>query len=103
MPALVLNTGNNTVKAVSTFQVIYTPFVYFYTNLLFHQANKSPQGLQTLNDFVGGKDVELAIAGTTNSTSIASLASAMESLNISANLPALQTKLLDTAALEILP
>ncbi|KAJ7209536.1 hypothetical protein GGX14DRAFT_451849 [Mycena pura] len=86
MPGLVLNTGNNTVKAVSTVQ-----------------ANKSPQGLQTLDDFVGGKDVELAIAGTTNSTPIASLASAMESLNISANLPALQTKLLDTAALEILP
>jgi hypothetical protein len=41
MPNLVLQQGNNHVSAVSTFE-----------------ANNSPQGLQTLNDFVGKKGNE---------------------------------------------
>ncbi|KAF7321550.1 hypothetical protein MKEN_00676000 [Mycena kentingensis (nom. inval.)] len=85
IPGLVLNMGKNNVSSTSTFK-----------------ANDSPQGLQTLNEFVGGKDVELVIAGYDQSTKVASLAAAMQSLKVTANLPALKTKLLDEAALEIL-
>ncbi|KAF7301181.1 hypothetical protein MIND_00682600 [Mycena indigotica] len=85
IPNLTLNMGVNNVTSKSTFK-----------------ANASPQGLQTLNDFVGGKDVQLSIAGFDQSTKVASLADALGSIDVSANLPALKTKLLDTAALEIL-
>lgn len=59
--------------------------------------------METLSDFVGKTDVQLSIAGFNESTPIASLAAAMETLNIDVTLPALQTNLLNTAALEILP
>ncbi|KAJ6593726.1 hypothetical protein B0H19DRAFT_32612 [Mycena capillaripes] len=85
MSNLVLNMGNNTVKTSSNFQ-----------------ANKSPQGLQTLDDFVGKKDVQLSIAGFDGTTSIVSLAPALKTLNIDVTLPALKTNLLNTAALEVL-
>ncbi|KAJ7143355.1 hypothetical protein C8R43DRAFT_1089003 [Mycena crocata] len=85
LPNLVLNMGNNTIQAKSNFQ-----------------ANKSPKELETLNDFVGKKDVQLAISGFDGSTAVASLAAAMETLDIDVNLPALKTNLLDAAALEIL-
>ncbi|KAJ7668375.1 hypothetical protein DFH06DRAFT_1181491 [Mycena polygramma] len=85
MSNLVLNMGNNTVQTKSNFQ-----------------ANKSPQGLQTLDDFVGKKDVQLSIAGYDGTTPIASLGPALKTLNIDVNLPALKKDLLDTAALEVL-
>ncbi|KAJ7675082.1 hypothetical protein B0H17DRAFT_1161695 [Mycena rosella] len=85
LPNLVLNMGNNTIQAKSTFQ-----------------ANKSPQGLDTLNDFVGKQDVQLSIAGFDGTTPIVSLSAAMQSLDIDVTLPALKTNLLNTAALEIL-
>ncbi|KAJ7928639.1 hypothetical protein B0H13DRAFT_1968281 [Mycena leptocephala] len=86
MSNLVLNMGNNTVQTSSNFQ-----------------ANKSPQGLQTLADFVGKRDVQLSIAGFDGTTPIASLAAALKTLDIDVTLPALKTNLLDTAALEVLP
>ncbi|KAK0241921.1 hypothetical protein EDD85DRAFT_820884 [Armillaria nabsnona] len=85
MPNLTLNMGNNTVVAQSTFA-----------------ANDSPQGLQTLNDFVGQKDVQLSIVGYDGSTEIASLSEAFQTLDIGVVLPGLNTTLLNQAALEIL-
>ncbi|OJT10827.1 hypothetical protein TRAPUB_12696, partial [Trametes pubescens] len=85
MPNLTLEMGNNSVTAQGNF----TP-------------NLSPQGMQTLDDFVGGTDVRVAIAGYDNSTVITSLLQAFKALNISAVLPALQTKLLNSASLEVL-
>ncbi|KAJ7188457.1 hypothetical protein C8R46DRAFT_1054741 [Mycena filopes] len=85
MSNLVLNMGNNTVKTTSTFK-----------------ANDSPQGLQTLDEFVGKQDVQLAIAGFDGTTKIASLAAALQTLNIDVTLPALKTNLLNAGALEIL-
>lgn len=78
--------GNNTVNSTSTFS-----------------ANASPQGLQTLNDFVGKKDVQLQVAGYDSSTKVAPLLEAFKTLNIDVVLPGLKTNLVDTAALKILP
>lgn len=80
------------------------------------QPNNSPQGMQTLNDFVGGTseqfldmfgfefndvtDVELAIVGFSGSTQVASLLPAFESLNITATLPGLNSSLLSSGSLE---
>ncbi|KAK0485666.1 hypothetical protein IW261DRAFT_1451420 [Armillaria novae-zelandiae] len=85
MPNLTLNMGDNTVVAQSTFA-----------------ANDSAQGLQTLDDFVGRKDVQLSIVGYDGSTEIASLSEAFKTLDIGVILPGLNTTLLDQAALEIL-
>ncbi|KAG7446409.1 uncharacterized protein BT62DRAFT_931852 [Guyanagaster necrorhizus] len=85
MPNLTLNMGNNTVVAQSTFA-----------------ANDSPQGLQTLDDFVGRKDVQLSIVGYDGSTEIASLSDAFRTLDIGVVLPGLNTTLLNQAALEVL-
>ncbi|KAG5340678.1 hypothetical protein C0989_000828 [Termitomyces sp. Mn162] len=85
IPDLVLARGNNTFHATSIFDV-----------------NSSPQGQQTLNDFVGKKDVQLTIAGFNESTKIASLVEAFETLNIDVVLPGLKTNLINRAALEIL-
>jgi hypothetical protein len=83
LPNLSLAMGNNTVTAVGSF----TP-------------NNSPLGQQTLDEFVGGKDVNLNIAGYSQSTNVASLLQAFETLNISVVLPGLNTSLLSSAALE---
>lgn len=72
--------------------------------------------MQTLSDFVGGTgerfldifgfefndaiDVELAIAGFSGSTQVASLLPAFESLNITATLPGLKSSLLSSGSLE---
>ncbi|KAF7298203.1 hypothetical protein HMN09_01042200 [Mycena chlorophos] len=85
IPDLVLDMGVNKVTSTSVFK-----------------ANDSPQGLQTLDDFVGGTNVSLNIAGYSGSTDVASLAAAMQSLNVTATLPALSTQLLESAALKIL-
>ncbi|KAG6854052.1 hypothetical protein C0991_011030 [Blastosporella zonata] len=86
IPNLVLTRGNNTFHATSNFE-----------------ANNSPQGQQTLNDFVGKKDVQLNISGFNGSTNIASLVEAFETLNLSVVLPGLKTSLIATADLTILP
>ncbi|CAL1708136.1 unnamed protein product [Somion occarium] len=78
--------GNNSVKASSVFE-----------------SSASPQGLQTLDDFVGKKDVQLSIAGYNRSTAVASLMNAFETLDIDVTLPALKKDLLDTAVLQVLP
>ncbi|TFK75313.1 hypothetical protein BDN72DRAFT_885777, partial [Pluteus cervinus] len=86
LPNLTLEMGNNTIKATSLFE-----------------ANNSPAGSQTLNDFVGKKDAQLTISGYDGSTQIASLTEAFKSLNLDVTLPALQSNLLSRASLEILP
>ncbi|KAF8894927.1 hypothetical protein CPB84DRAFT_1848428 [Gymnopilus junonius] len=85
LPNLTLSIGNNTLNATSSFA-----------------ANSSPQGTQTLNDFISKKDVQLVIAGFDGSTQIAALSQAFESLSLNVTLPALKTNLLNSAALEIL-
>ncbi|KAF9562634.1 hypothetical protein CPC08DRAFT_706528 [Agrocybe pediades] len=85
LPNLTLNMGENTINATSSFQ-----------------ANNSPQGKQTLDDFIGKKDVQLQISGFDGSTNIPSLAEAFQSLSLDVTLPALKTDLLDSAALQIL-
>ncbi|KIJ67573.1 hypothetical protein HYDPIDRAFT_180379 [Hydnomerulius pinastri MD-312] len=86
MPNLTLYTGNNSLSSTSDFQ-----------------PNNSPQGMETLNDFVGGTDVELAIVGYSGSTQVPSLLQAFETLDITATLPGLKSSLLSSGALEILP
>ncbi|KAG6813669.1 hypothetical protein H0H92_008517 [Tricholoma furcatifolium] len=85
LPNLTLARGNNTFQSTSNFE-----------------ANNSPQGLQTLNDFVGKQDVELQIAGFSGSTDVASLVQAFETLNISVILPGLKTNLVESASLTML-
>ena len=82
LPNLTLNLGNNTPIASADFS-----------------PNNSPLGMQTLNDFVGGNDTALTIAGYSSSSNVASLLQAFESLNISVVLPGLKTQLLSSAAL----
>ncbi|KAF9245017.1 hypothetical protein BU15DRAFT_85819 [Melanogaster broomeanus] len=83
IPNLTLYMGNNSLTSTADFE-----------------PNNSPQGMQTLNDFVGGTDVELAIAGFSGSTQVESLLSAFESLNITTTLPGLNTSLLSSGSLE---
>ncbi|KZV76329.1 hypothetical protein PENSPDRAFT_747787 [Peniophora sp. CONT] len=85
MPNLTLNVGNNSVAATSIFQ-----------------PNNSPEGKDTLNKFVGGTDVTIHIAGYDQSTQVESLLEAFESLSLNVTLPALTTKLLDSASLQVL-
>ncbi|TFY72142.1 hypothetical protein EVG20_g865 [Dentipellis fragilis] len=104
MPNLTLNMGKNTPAVQGTFN-----------------PNNNDQGKQTLNNFIGKKgrlvapvrkkhwayilllDVEVMIAGYGESSNVASLLAAFETLNISANLPALTSNLLAFASLEVLP
>jgi hypothetical protein len=83
LPNLSLVMGNNSLTASGAF----TP-------------NNSPLGQQTLDDFVGGKDVTVGISGYSQSTNVASLLQAFESLNIGAVLPGLKSQLLSSAALK---
>lgn len=86
LPDLNLKMGNNSLVATSLFA-----------------ANDSPEGLQTLNDFVAKKDVPLTIAGYDSSTKIAPLLEAFKSLSLDVTLPGLKTNLLNTASLKVLP
>ncbi|KAI1788857.1 hypothetical protein LXA43DRAFT_1096881 [Ganoderma leucocontextum] len=62
--------------------------------------NDAPQGTQTLDDFIGGTDVVVAVSGYTQSTEIESLIAAFwQSLNTSASLPALKTNLIHSSSL----
>lgn len=82
LPNLSLGLGNNSVTAVGSFS-----------------PNNSPLGQLTLDQFVGGKDVDLSIAGYSQSTEVVSLLQAFETLNISVVLPGLNASLLSSAAL----
>ncbi|KIK99094.1 hypothetical protein PAXRUDRAFT_30734 [Paxillus rubicundulus Ve08.2h10] len=86
MPNFTLYMGNNSLKSTSDFEA----------------RSSSPQGMQTLDDFVGGTDVELAIAGFSGSTQVESLLPAFESVNITTTLPGLKSSLLSSGSLEIL-
>ncbi|KAI0710861.1 hypothetical protein C8Q76DRAFT_623714 [Earliella scabrosa] len=108
---LKLNTGDMTLQLFRGGALIGTtllpnPTLEMGNNSLVAQGsfrpNDTPEGLQTLNDFVGGNDVEIVIAGYNHSTKVTSLLEAFKSLNISTNLPALKTKLLNSASLEVL-
>ncbi|KAL4074292.1 hypothetical protein J3A83DRAFT_4234939 [Scleroderma citrinum] len=85
LPNLTLYMGNNTLGSTAYFE-----------------PNNGPQGLETLSDFVGGKDVEISITGYQSSTQVDSLVPAFESLNITTILPGLNSSLLSGGALEIL-
>jgi hypothetical protein len=85
LPNLTLNMGSNNLTSSSIFD------------------SNTDQGSRTLDEFVGGKDVALDIAGFDGSTEVASLLKAFKSLNIPVTLPALKTRLLDSAALTVLP
>ncbi|KIJ47323.1 hypothetical protein M422DRAFT_164299, partial [Sphaerobolus stellatus SS14] len=85
LPNLSLAMGSNKLETIGSF----TP-------------NLNSQGQQTLNDFIGGKDVAITIAGFDGSTQVASLLDAFKTLNIDATLPALNSSLLETASLQIL-
>ncbi|TBU23049.1 hypothetical protein BD311DRAFT_704566 [Dichomitus squalens] len=85
IPDMTLQRGNNSFSAQGNF----TP-------------NDTPQGMRTLNEFVGGTDVEVAASGYGQSTPIESLVSAFESLNVSASLPALEANLIGSASLSVL-
>ena len=84
LPNLSLPLGNNTITAIGSF----TP-------------NNSPLGQQTLDEFVGGKNVNLSIAGYSQSTKVDSLLKAFETLNIRMVLPGLNSSLLSSAALKL--
>ncbi|TDL25981.1 hypothetical protein BD410DRAFT_895443 [Rickenella mellea] len=86
LPNLTLDIGNNSRVAQGQFQ-----------------ANNNAQSRQTLNDFVGKKDVPVSISGYQNSTSIPSLLEAFQSLALNATIPGLKTNLLENAALTVLP
>ncbi|KAI6169518.1 hypothetical protein EDD17DRAFT_1748665 [Pisolithus thermaeus] len=85
LPNFTLHMGNNTMNSITYFE-----------------PNSSPQGLETLSEFVGGTDVELVITGYENSTQVDSLLPAFESVNITTTLPGLNSNLLSSGALEIL-
>ncbi|KAH9485291.1 hypothetical protein JR316_0002199 [Psilocybe cubensis] len=86
LPNLTLNLGNNTINTLSSFE-----------------ANKSPQGLQTLNDFISKEDTHITIAGFDGSTQVPSLADAFKALSLDVILPGLKTNLINSASLKVLP
>jgi LEA14-like dessication related protein len=86
MPNLHLVRGNNSIAATSQFR-----------------ANDTPEGLATLTRFLAAQDSQLNIKGYDGSTSIQSLLQAFQLLNIDVTLPGLQTKLLTSAKLTVLP
>lgn len=86
MPNLHLTRGNNTIKATSQFR-----------------ANDTPEGVNTLTRFLAAQDTTISIKGYDGSTDIESLLPAFKSMNIQATLPGLQTKLLKSAKLTVLP
>lgn len=86
MPNLHLVRGNNSIAATSQFR-----------------ANDTPEGLATLTRFIAAQDSQLNIKGYDGSTNIESLLQAFKLLNIDVTLPGLQTKLLNSAKLTVLP
>ncbi|KAK2467793.1 hypothetical protein APHAL10511_000088 [Amanita phalloides] len=86
MHNLFLDIGNNSITASSTFN-----------------PDRSPQGQQTLNDFISHRDIPLTISGFSGSTNIASLAKAIDALNINVTLPGSKANLLGAASLTVLP
>ncbi len=102
---MTLEKGNNSLSAQGNFTVRPRSDCRFPCGRVLRkwvclQPNGSPEGLQTLNEFVGGTDVEVVIAGYSQSTEVISLLEAFKSLNINATLPALDAKLLNSASLQ---
>ncbi|KAI0686332.1 hypothetical protein BC835DRAFT_1523137 [Cytidiella melzeri] len=85
LPNLTLEMGRNEIQAQG-----------------FFAANESPEGTQTLNDFVGGKNVSVNINGYDQSTKISSLSQAFQTLAIETVLPGLTTRLISGTALKVL-
>lgn len=85
LPNLTLVMGPNNLTSVTTFD------------------SNTEQGSLTLDEFVAGQDVALSIAGYDGSTEVASLLEAFKTLDIPVTLPALSSRLLDSAALTVLP
>lgn len=65
--------------------------------------NDNRAGQLTLDNFVGGKDTNLAISGYPNSTKVLSLLSAFEALKVNTTLPGLDVSLINSTTLVILP
>ncbi|KAG2368054.1 hypothetical protein BDR07DRAFT_1391769 [Suillus spraguei] len=84
MPNLTLNMGNNSVRSTSAFDVCVEP-------------------LPSREGIIRSPDVELNIVGYSGSTQVASLLEAFESMSITTTLPGLNSSLLSTGSLEILP
>ena len=98
-----LNMGNNTFTATSDFQVspqLANQFMMWSLICCPSQPNASPPGLQTLNNFVAGRDTDINISGYDGSTEVDSLTQAFNTLNLSVTLPGLKSKLLQGASLE---
>jgi len=86
MPDLHLVRGNNSILASSQYR-----------------ANDTPEGLQTLTNFLAAQDTTMSIKGYDGSTGISSLLAAFKTMNINVTLPGLQSKLLNSAKLTVLP
>lgn len=86
MPQLHLARGNNSIQATSQFR-----------------ANDTPEGLQTLSHFLASQDTALTIKGYDGSSTIESLLPAFKTMNIDVSLPGLDSKLLNSAKLIVLP
>lgn len=86
MPDLHLARGNNSILATSQFR-----------------ANDTPEGLQTLTQFLASQDSTMTIKGYDGSTNIDSLLPAFKTMDIGVTLPGLQSKLLNSAKLTVLP
>ncbi|SCV70806.1 BQ2448_3568 [Microbotryum intermedium] len=80
-----------------------TPGYQEHGSIGYFQANNNPVALDTLNTFVAGTDNELQISGFNGSTATESLTQAFMALKLNTTLPGLQTRLLESAAVTILP
>jgi hypothetical protein len=86
MPNLHLVRGDNTIAATSQFK-----------------PNDTPEGTETLRKFLASENTVLQIQGYDGSTTYGSLLPAFKSMNVQSELPGLQTKLLNSAKLTVLP
>ncbi|PVF99379.1 hypothetical protein CPB86DRAFT_293734 [Serendipita vermifera] len=86
MPNLHLVRGDNTIAATSQFK-----------------PNDTPEGTETLRRFLAAENTVLQIKGYDGSTTYASLLPAFRSMDVQSELPGLQTKLLNSAKLTVLP
>ena len=115
MPNLTLLIGENSVAAHTTFSV-RLPSLAIPTTQSTLQPNSSPEGQEVLDNFVGKNgeyglknlcstvvdiwaDSSVTIAGYSESTKIAPLLQAFETINLNVTLPGLKTNLLSNAAL----
>lgn len=86
IPNMKLAIGNNTLSTISHFN-----------------PKASPYGYETINRYVSGLDTPLNISGFEGSTPIDSLVPAFSAVRVNTTLPGLQTQLVQSASLEVLP